>query len=950
MDGGAGAHSLGVRGRQPPAVWPPTSLGAPHPPLRGREHQISTLTSCIAELWQGRSAVVLMEGPPGIGKTRLIDEAAALAARSGAQVVSGKAYEDQQALPFAPLLDALIGADPPICDVSVMRRLHTAADVRFWVIEELRATVAAAAERTPLVITIDDAHWADAGTTLALQSFIEGLMHCPVLWITAMRSAGGRPEVRDALGTLVAARGTSAHRFVLNALDAASVADMTNDALGAHPDPSLLRLTDMAHGNPLLVLELLRGLTEERRIHLDNGRARANGQTLPLRLATTMERRLDRLAPSTRHTVQVASILPESFSATLLARALGQSAVHIVSAIDEAVRADLLADHDGSLRFRHDLLRHATRHTIPLALRRSIERETVEILLDLGAAPAEVAVLLARSADIGDLSAVDSLRKAAQSVARSDPSGAADLSLRALELLRPADTVRATVITETVVLLNQALRLEEALKLATSSLSSELPADQEAIIRLTQSIVPSDYPGRRAEENKRALLLPDLSPAMRAQHLAWLAHNLAGDGQTQAARDAADAALDAARSAEDPHALTIAECALARVNTVHGRGRESIDRLKAVQPQPTSPYYGLLGAIVAFDLASLHATMGALADAYDVLAEALEHSRPVVAAEQVLELVRAHCEVAAGDLSVARSIVETVLPQQDRLTMSLFGGAGLIALASVAAHTDDRSLLRDVAIAARAALDGGPAARAHALCMLAHAAWQRGDDEEAARWLGEDFALLCSPMWPVTLDYVVLAARVAATSGDASLRLRVLAALELLGVEGPTDTPLYLGVVLHARGLLENSVELLTEAANQLESSARPLLHAGAVEDVGHAAARVDDHTLAVDRLTAAFNVYIARGCSADATRVARALQRLGVHRRVVRSRTRTGWDSLTPSELRVLELVADGATNRQAAETLGVSHHTVNTHLRNLFEKLGIHTRAQLSALARGQ
>ena len=106
----------------------------------------------------------------------------------------------------------------------------------------------------------------------------------------------------------------------------------------------------------------------------------------------------------------------------------------------------------------------------------------------------------------------------------------------------------------------------------------------------------------------------------------------------------------------------------------------------------------------------------------------------------------------------------------------------------------------------------------------------------------------------------------------------------------------------------------------------------------------------AAERLEMAFDACSAHGSCADAHRVARQLNSLGVHRRVARRRAQTGWDSLTDSELRVLELVADGATNREAASELCVSPHTVNTQMRSVYTKLDIHSRAELVNLARGQ
>lgn len=131
--------------------------------------------------------------------------------------------------------------------------------------------------------------------------------------------------------------------------------------------------------------------------------------------------------------------------------------------------------------------------------------------------------------------------------------------------------------------------------------------------------------------------------------------------------------------------------------------------------------------------------------------------------------------------------------------------------------------------------------------------------------------------------------------------------------------------------------------------SDRPLLHAGAAEDFGVAMEPVDS-TCAVAQLNQAFDMYSAHGAVADARRVARALQGLGVHRRVVRKRERSGWESLTASEMRVLELVADGATNRGVAQRLTISPHTVNTHLRNIFSKVGVHSRGELATLMRGR
>ena len=134
-----------------------------------------------------------------------------------------------------------------------------------------------------------------------------------------------------------------------------------------------------------------------------------------------------------------------------------------------------------------------------------------------------------------------------------------------------------------------------------------------------------------------------------------------------------------------------------------------------------------------------------------------------------------------------------------------------------------------------------------------------------------------------------------------------------------------------------------------LHSSPRPLLYAAAAEDAGVELARTDRGEEALGQLNAAFDTYLHHEAVADARRVGRELRRLGVQRRIVsQPRAKAGWDSLTDSELKVVKLIAQGATNRSVAEQLRVSPHTVRAHLRNAFAKLGVSSRVELSQLAR--
>ena len=193
----------------------------------------------------------------------------------------------------------------------------------------------------------------------------------------------------------------------------------------------------------------------------------------------------------------------------------------------------------------------------------------------------------------------------------------------------------------------------------------------------------------------------------------------------------------------------------------------------------------------------------------------------------------------------------------------------------------------------------------------------------------------------------MLAARVAAAGGDAALRAQVLAAIQRLKHEAPA-IPLFAAVAEYVRAIVEDDGRALITAATSLASLPRPLLYAAAAEDAGAQLILVDRTDEALDQFNAAFDTYARVGAFADARRVGRELRRLGVERRIVsQPRAKTGWDSLTDSELKVVNLIAGGATNRAAADQLHLSVHTIKTHVHNAFAKLDISSRTQLTALA---
>src|ERR1700747_2438525 len=311
------------------------------PPIRGRAGELKVIGALVTAVAQGRGGVLIIEGPPGIGKSRLLTEVMAMADKAGVRTLFGEAFEYQQTVPFFSLFMATLGADPPVGDAEALRRLGGSADLRYWVLHDLADAIYAAAAETPLAIVLDDIHWADNGTLLALRSLATARPDVPVLRVLTARTGAGGPLLQETLSVLQR-RGATVLRVA--PMPASAVADMVCDAVRANADESLLNLAAKAHGNPFLVRELVGGRGEEGRLNVSGGRAVASGRALPRRLGAGMQQRLDHLSTDAGDLVRVASVLPDRFSAGLLAAMLERQPSSLMAAVEEAVRADLLVE------------------------------------------------------------------------------------------------------------------------------------------------------------------------------------------------------------------------------------------------------------------------------------------------------------------------------------------------------------------------------------------------------------------------------------------------------------------------------------------------------------------------------------------------------------------------------------------------------------------------------
>ena len=119
------------------------------PPIRGRAGELNVIGALVTALVQGHGGVLVIEGPAGIGKSRLLTEVMALADKSGVRTLFGEAFEYQQTVPFFALFMATLRADPPIGDADALRRPGGSADLRYWVVHDLADAIDRGGRRDP---------------------------------------------------------------------------------------------------------------------------------------------------------------------------------------------------------------------------------------------------------------------------------------------------------------------------------------------------------------------------------------------------------------------------------------------------------------------------------------------------------------------------------------------------------------------------------------------------------------------------------------------------------------------------------------------------------------------------------------------------------------------------------------------------------------------------------
>jgi DNA-binding CsgD family transcriptional regulator len=461
-------------------------------------------------------------------------------------------------------------------------------------------------------------------------------------------------------------------------------------------------------------------------------------------------------------------------------------------------------------------------------------------------------------------------------------------------------------------------------------------------------------PEIRIGAGRLALSLPDLPETRRARHLACLFHNLVTAGRLDEARAVLEetrAAVEPAGDARAMFTLRVADSALEYTDDRFGPSHELI----------TDAYRDGIFAGDDQRLRLAHMWHGELLSVADRYEEALAIAADGLAAVQrdrqgwayqMFETWHGRLLLRTGRLSEAAAVLEGRFALEDGThAAAVLDAAGIVALGRLAIHTGDTRQVRRLGDIAQVMLEQGtPAVRRHAGWLLAILAMAEGDAEAARKWLRaptdqDGRAIL--PRFPLDIADEVLLARIALATHDDELAQLALLNSRRRSELNPGVASIA-ATAAHVRGLLEPSHADLREAVDLFERAPRPLELAAALEDRG-VELIATDREAAVEALSQTLALYTELGATWDARRVRSRLRELGVRRRLVAAEPDTnGWAALTSSELTVARLVAEGLTNREVAERLFVSPHTVNSHLRHVFSKLRITSRVELARLAR--
>ena len=417
------------------------------PALVGREHEREFAGQLLEGTVAGECRIAFVVGEPGIGKTSLLEELADRAEDGGCLALRGSAAEFERELPFGLLVDALdeyLGSLEPhafsrlasedLAEIAgvfpTLRSLHpgssgpTTAAERFRAHHALRELIERLAGAQPLVLCLEDLHWADGASIELVSHLLRRPPQAAVLVAASFRTGQADRGLESAIAA-AAADGDTVSRLDLGPLTP-SAAEQLVDAAGAAELEQLYRASG---GNPFYMLQLARGGGS------DHGSRRGAG--VPPAVMAAIVAELDGLTAGARRFAEAAAVAGDPFELDLAAAAAGVEEADALEALDELVARDLVQPGEVPRRFafRHPLVRSAVYEATSAGVRLAAHGRAAALLAERGAPASSRAHHVAQSAHHGDMDAVAVLCEAAEGAAQRAPASAAQWYAAALDLM-----------------------------------------------------------------------------------------------------------------------------------------------------------------------------------------------------------------------------------------------------------------------------------------------------------------------------------------------------------------------------------------------------------------------------------------------------------------------------------------------------------------------------------
>jgi DNA-binding CsgD family transcriptional regulator len=929
--------------------------------LYERDDELAAIEELVVQAVEGRGAALHLRGAPGLGKSSLIRAAAEVAAGAGVRILAGRGTELEREHAFGVtrqlfgplLLDGLFADDlasgaaglaAPVFEAPAASPGAPADPMAVY--HGLYWLCASAAEQGPLLLCVDDAHWADAQTLLWLRFMQPRLEGSCVALISAARPhpTGALP----ALDRLLADRAVTTRE--LRPLSEAAGRKLIRRRFGAGTEDAFARVChEVTAGNPFFLEQLQLALEGEGVAPLAREVERLR-RIAPIAVSDAVLARLGALGGEAVDLARALAVLGEAATIPRASELAGREGAAAANTVD-ALASEALLESQEPLSFAHPIVQIAVYEDIPAGLRGQLHRGAARLLERDGAPAEQVAAHLLRATPAADPWAAAALARGARTAAqRAAPELAGSLLRRALAE-PPAPAERRGLLLELG-------RLEAA----RGSLACVGPL--------------SEAFGSAAE------------PVERAQAALVLGSVLVTTGRTAEALDIASRARVALPAERRELALLlegVAVMASYQDATLMGVLDGRLEQLEAELAGKTPGERVLLGHIafrrvVSGDPAERALTLGgrALSDGRLTLEAYPDHfacfapaavfmfaDRPDRACELLtgmldaarrtgpaffsgLSTVRADAILRQGDLRGAEEDARQALEVQGEMGSVVLPQFWLPQLLSVLGLTLLEGGRLDEADEAVGEVRAETDLPRHIVAFLEHARGRvnlaRGRPAEALaafRAAGQAMDAM-GAFNPDVLPWRSGAALALAATGERQAASSLAAAevdlSRAVGTPGPIGVALRTQALINPRG----DVELLRQAAEALADSRRRLEQAHTLIELGAALRRHGSRREARQPLREGMELAARCGAMPLQERAREELLATGARPRRIRL---SGLDALTASERRVARLAAGGRSNREIAESLYVTRRTVETHLSHAYQKLDIESREELSA-----